>query len=170
MLSSAHCRPGGRRERDAAGTFCYADSRGVILETSGEDALFARVAEHFVENKLKGVGTLAVIPFSDVIERFNAQVRPALRNAGLPGGDEVVRGAGAGSPTVLREQHALSRGPCDLRFPQGKDSSAPRVWRCRPRTRRRVPVTARHGAGPGNGSARQATAARAEVRRVAAAQ
>ncbi len=78
---------------DAARAFHDADDRGMIVEAGNDDALFARAAEHFVANKLKGIGTLAVIPFWDEIERFNAQVRPALRRAGLLGGDEVVRAA-----------------------------------------------------------------------------
>jgi ATP-dependent exoDNAse (exonuclease V) alpha subunit len=65
----------------------------MIRETGNDDTLFARAAEHFVENKVKGIGTLVVIPFWDEIERFNAQVRPALRKAGLLGEVEVVREA-----------------------------------------------------------------------------
>jgi ATP-dependent exoDNAse (exonuclease V) alpha subunit len=65
----------------------------MIRETGNDDALFARSAEHFVANKVNGIGTLVVIPFWDEIERFNAQVRPALRRAGLLGEVEVVRGA-----------------------------------------------------------------------------
>ncbi|MBL9212856.1 MAG: relaxase domain-containing protein [Opitutaceae bacterium] len=78
---------------DAAEAFAYADRRGLIRETGSDDALFARAAEHFVANRVKGIETLAVIPFWDEIERFNAQVRPALRTAGLLGEVEVVREA-----------------------------------------------------------------------------
>lgn len=78
---------------DAAEAFAYADRRGMIRETGNDDALFAKAAEHFVENQVKGIGTLVVIPFWDEIERFNAQVRPALRKAGLLGDVEVVREA-----------------------------------------------------------------------------
>jgi conjugative relaxase-like TrwC/TraI family protein len=78
---------------DAAEAFAYADRRDMIRETGNDDALFAKAAEHFVENKVKGIGTLVVIPFWDEIERFNAQVRPALRKAGLLGEVEVVRKA-----------------------------------------------------------------------------
>jgi conjugative relaxase-like TrwC/TraI family protein len=78
---------------DATEAFMYADRRGMIRETGNDDALFARAAEHFVANRTQGIGTLVVIPFWDEIERFNAQVRPALRKAGLLGNDEVVREA-----------------------------------------------------------------------------
>jgi conjugative relaxase-like TrwC/TraI family protein len=78
---------------DAAEAFAYADRRGMIREAGTDDALFARAAEHFVANRVKGVETLAVIPFWDEIERFNAQVRPALRSASLLGEVEVVREA-----------------------------------------------------------------------------
>ena len=78
---------------DAIEAFGYADRRGMIRETGNDDALFARAAEHFVANRTQGIGTLVVIPFWDEIERFNAQVRPALRKAGLLGNDEVVREA-----------------------------------------------------------------------------
>jgi ATP-dependent exoDNAse (exonuclease V) alpha subunit len=78
---------------DAAEAFAYADRRGLIREAGTDDALFARAAEHFVANRIKGIETLAVIPFWDEIERFNAQVRPALRTAGLLGEVEVAREA-----------------------------------------------------------------------------
>jgi len=78
---------------DAAEAFAYADRRGMIHETGNDDALFAKAAEHFVENKVKGIGTLVVIPFLDEIDRFNAAARPALRKAGLLGAVEVVREA-----------------------------------------------------------------------------
>ncbi len=78
---------------DAAEAFAFAERRGMIRETGNDDALFAKAAEHFVGNKVKGIGTLVVIPFWDEIERFNAQVRPALRKAGLLGDVEVVREA-----------------------------------------------------------------------------
>ncbi|MBL9212707.1 MAG: relaxase domain-containing protein [Opitutaceae bacterium] len=78
---------------DAAEAFAYADRRGLIREAGTDDALFVRAAEHFVANRVKGVETLAVIPFWDEIERFNAQVRPALRSAGLLDEVEVVREA-----------------------------------------------------------------------------
>lgn len=78
---------------DAAAAFSHADQEGMIRETGNDDALFARAAEHFVANRAQGIGTLVVIPFWDEIERFNAQVRPALRKAGLLGADDVVREA-----------------------------------------------------------------------------
>lgn len=78
---------------DAAEAFAYAARHGMIRETGDDETLFAKAAEHFVENRVKGIGTLVVIPFWDEIERFNAQVRPALRNAGLLGEVEVVREA-----------------------------------------------------------------------------
>ncbi|HLP01284.1 MAG TPA: MobF family relaxase [Opitutaceae bacterium] len=78
---------------EVAEAFAYADRRGMIREAGDDDALFARAAEHVVENRTQGIGTLVVIPFWDEIERFNAQVRPALRKEGLLGGDEVVREA-----------------------------------------------------------------------------
>lgn len=78
---------------DAAEAFAYADRHGMIHETGNDDALFAKAAEHVVENKVKGIGTLVVIPFWDEIERFNLQVRPALRKAGMLGDVEVVREA-----------------------------------------------------------------------------
>jgi len=78
---------------DAAEAFAYADRRGLIHETGDDDALFAQAAEHFVTNKAKGISTLVVIPFWDEIERFNTHVRPALRQAGLLGIDEVTREA-----------------------------------------------------------------------------
>jgi hypothetical protein len=42
---------------------------------------------------VRGIETLVVIPFWEEIERFNAQVRPALRLAGLLGETEVTREA-----------------------------------------------------------------------------
>ena len=42
---------------------------------------------------MKGIETLVVIPFWEEIERFNAQVRPALRRVGLLGETEVAREA-----------------------------------------------------------------------------
>jgi ATP-dependent exoDNAse (exonuclease V) alpha subunit len=78
---------------EVAEAFAFADRRGLIREAESDDALFARAAEHYVGNRLKGVETLVVIPFWDEIERFNAHVRPALRRAGLLGETEVVRQA-----------------------------------------------------------------------------
>lgn len=78
---------------DVAEAFAFADRRGLIRETADDESLFARAAEHYVGNRVKGVGTLVVIPFWDEIERFNAQVRPALRHAGLLGEMEVMREA-----------------------------------------------------------------------------
>ncbi len=73
--------------------FEFADRRGLIHEMPDDHALFARASEHYVQNRLRGVETLVVIPFWDEIERFNAEVRPALRQAGLLGAAEVVREA-----------------------------------------------------------------------------
>jgi len=73
--------------------FEFADRRGLIHETPDDHALFARASEHYVQNRLRGIETLVVIPFWDEIERFNAEVRPALRQAGLLGAAEVVREA-----------------------------------------------------------------------------
>lgn len=78
---------------DVAEAFAYADRRGLIREAANDDALFARAAEHYVGNRVKGIGTLVVIPFWDEIERFNTQVRPALRKVGLLGEAEVIREA-----------------------------------------------------------------------------
>lgn len=76
-----------------AEAFDFADRRGLIREASDDHALFARASEHYVQNRLRGIETLVVIPFWDEIERFNAEVRPALRQAGLLGATEVVREA-----------------------------------------------------------------------------
>lgn len=73
--------------------FEFADRRGLIRETPSDEAMFARAAEHYVGNQVKGIETLVVIPFWDEIERFNAHVRPALRAAGLLGETEVMREA-----------------------------------------------------------------------------
>lgn len=73
--------------------FAFADRRGLIREAENDDTLFARAAEHYVGNRVKGVGTLVVIPFWDEIERFNTHVRPALRQVGLLGETEVMREA-----------------------------------------------------------------------------
>ena len=76
-----------------AEAFGFAERRGLIREAPDDHALFARAAEHYVGNRVRGVATLVVIPFWDEIERFNAEVRPALRQAGLLGAAEVVREA-----------------------------------------------------------------------------
>jgi len=76
-----------------AEAFDFADRRGLIQEASDDHALFSRASEHYVQNRLRGIETLVVIPFWDEIERFNAEVRPALRQAGLLGATEVVREA-----------------------------------------------------------------------------
>lgn len=76
-----------------AEAFEFADRRGLIREASDDHALFARASEHYVQNRLRGIETLVVIPFWDEIERFNAEVRPVLRQAGLLGATEVVREA-----------------------------------------------------------------------------
>lgn len=76
-----------------AEAFDFADRRGLIREASDDHALFSRASEHYVQNRLRGIETLVVIPFWDEIERFNAEVRPALRQAGLLGATEVVREA-----------------------------------------------------------------------------
>ena len=78
---------------DVAEAFAFADRRGLIREANDDDTLFARAAEHYVDNRVKGVETLVVIPFWDEIERFNIHVRPALRQAGLLGATEVTRDA-----------------------------------------------------------------------------
>ena len=78
---------------DVADAFEFADRRGLIRETPNDDAMFARAAEHYVGNRVKGIETLVVIPFWEEIERFNAHVRPALRRAGLLGESEVTREA-----------------------------------------------------------------------------
>lgn len=73
--------------------FAFAERRGLIRESSDDETLFARASEHYVSNRVQGIGTLVVIPFWDEIERFNAHVRPALRNAGLLGETDVMREA-----------------------------------------------------------------------------
>jgi conjugative relaxase-like TrwC/TraI family protein len=73
--------------------FSFADRRGLIRAIDNDDAMFASAAEHYVRNQRSGIATLVVIPFWDEIERFNAHVRPALREAGLLGGEEVHRQA-----------------------------------------------------------------------------
>jgi len=78
---------------DVAEAFAFADRRGLIREADDDDTLFARAAEHYVANRVEGVETLVVIPFWDEIERFNSHVRPALRQEGLLGEDEVTREA-----------------------------------------------------------------------------
>ncbi len=78
---------------EVAEAFAFADRRGLIRETENDDALFARAAEHYVGNRQKKIETLVVIPFWDEIERFNAHVRPALRQVGLLGETEVTREA-----------------------------------------------------------------------------
>jgi conjugative relaxase-like TrwC/TraI family protein len=78
---------------DVAEAFAFADRRGLIRETENDDALFARAVEHYVGNRQKKIETLVVIPFWDEIERFNAHVRPALRQVGLLGETEVTREA-----------------------------------------------------------------------------
>jgi conjugative relaxase-like TrwC/TraI family protein len=81
----------------ASGEVCeafeYADRRGLIREAGEDESLFARAADHYVGNRIKGIGTIVVIPFWDEIERFNEQARPALRRAGLLGDEEVMRTA-----------------------------------------------------------------------------
>jgi conjugative relaxase-like TrwC/TraI family protein len=76
-----------------AEAFGFADRRGLIREATDDNALFAQAAEHYVGNRVRGIETLVVIPFWEEIERFNAQVRPALRQAGLLGAAEVTREA-----------------------------------------------------------------------------
>jgi conjugative relaxase-like TrwC/TraI family protein len=73
--------------------FTFAERRGLLRAAENDDAMFATAAEHYVRNRRSGVPTLVVIPFWDEIERFNAHVRPALRQAGMLGTDEVVRRA-----------------------------------------------------------------------------
>ena len=74
-----------------AEAFGFADRRGLIRESADDNAMFAQAAEHYVSNRVRGIETLVVIPFWEEIERFNAQVRPALRQAGLLGEAEVIR-------------------------------------------------------------------------------
>jgi len=78
---------------EVAEAFGFADRLGLIREASNDDALFANAAEHYTANRVRGVETLVVIPFWEEIERFNAEVRPALRRAGLLGEAEVAREA-----------------------------------------------------------------------------
>jgi len=78
---------------EVAEAFAYADRRGLIREASDDETLFSRAAEHYASNRLEGIETLVVIPFWKEIERFNSQVRPALRRAGLLGREEVMREA-----------------------------------------------------------------------------
>jgi conjugative relaxase-like TrwC/TraI family protein len=73
--------------------FAFADWRGMIREAGDDENLFATAAEHYTANRVKGIDTLAVIPFWEEIERFNTHVRPALRAAGLLGEAEVQREA-----------------------------------------------------------------------------
>ncbi len=76
-----------------AEAFGFADRRGLIREAADDNAMFTQAAEHYVGNRMRGIETLVVIPFWEEIERFNAQVRPALRQAGLLGEAEVTREA-----------------------------------------------------------------------------
>jgi conjugative relaxase-like TrwC/TraI family protein len=76
-----------------AEAFEYADRRGLIRETTNDEAMFTRAAEHYTGNRVKGIETMVVIPFWEEIERFNAQVRPALRRVGLLGEEEIEREA-----------------------------------------------------------------------------
>jgi conjugative relaxase-like TrwC/TraI family protein len=76
-----------------ADAFEFADRRGLIREAPDDHALFAQASDHYVQNRIRGIETLVVIPFWEEIERFNAEVRPALRKAGLLGEAEVVREA-----------------------------------------------------------------------------
>ena len=78
---------------EVAEAFEFADRRGLIRETPDDNALFAQAAEHYASNRVKGIETLVVSPFWEEIERFNTQVRPALRRAGLLGETEVMREA-----------------------------------------------------------------------------
>lgn len=78
---------------DIAEAFEFADRRGLIRETPDDEAMFARAAEHYASNRIKGIETLVVIPFWEEIERFNNHVRPALRRLGLLGAEEVMRDA-----------------------------------------------------------------------------
>lgn len=76
-----------------AEAFVFADRRGLIREAPDDETLFASAAEHYAGNRAQGIETLVVIPFWEEIERFNAHVRPALRQAGLLGEVEVMREA-----------------------------------------------------------------------------
>jgi conjugative relaxase-like TrwC/TraI family protein len=73
--------------------FRYAGRRGMILEAGDDESLFSQAAEHYADNRVRGVETLVVIPFWDEIERFNVHVREALRRRGLLGEAEVMREA-----------------------------------------------------------------------------
>jgi conjugative relaxase-like TrwC/TraI family protein len=76
-----------------AEAFEFADRRGLIREAPDDHALFVEASDHYVRNRVRGIETLVVIPFWEEIERFNAEVRPALRKAGLLGDAELTREA-----------------------------------------------------------------------------
>jgi conjugative relaxase-like TrwC/TraI family protein len=76
-----------------AQAFEYADRRGLIRETADDTRMFKLAAEHYADNRARGIETMVVIPFWEEIERFNAEVRPALRRAKLLGIEEVRRDA-----------------------------------------------------------------------------
>lgn len=77
----------------ATEAFAFAERRGLIREASDDEAMFSLAAEHYAQNRFKGIETLVVIPFWEEIERFNQHVRPALRRRGLLGSKEVMREA-----------------------------------------------------------------------------
>lgn len=78
---------------EVTAAFDWATEQGMVREAPDDSSLFVQAATHYVENRVKGVPTLVVIPFWEEIERFNAAVRPALRQAGLLGDAEVTREA-----------------------------------------------------------------------------
>ncbi len=78
---------------DAAEALAFAERQGLVREAPDDRELFARAAAHYVDNRLRKIETLVVIPFWEEIERFHAELRPALRNAGLLGHEEIVRAA-----------------------------------------------------------------------------
>ncbi|MGC4073989.1 MAG: MobF family relaxase [Nibricoccus sp.] len=78
---------------DIAEAFSFAEYRGMIRESENDQCLFADAARHYVSNRTAGIETLVVIPVWEEIERFNAEVRPALRAAGLLGKTEVFKDA-----------------------------------------------------------------------------
>lgn len=69
----------------------YAERKGMVRETRGDEALFEAAAEHYASNVARRIETLVVIPFWEEIDRFNRQARDALRRRGILGSDEVSR-------------------------------------------------------------------------------
>jgi conjugative relaxase-like TrwC/TraI family protein len=73
--------------------FRFAGRRNLIVETGDDERLFSQAAEHYADNRVRGIETLVVIPFWDEIDRFNGHARDALRRRRLLGDAEVVREA-----------------------------------------------------------------------------